>query len=188
MTARSDVTALLQRLAAGQDEAADVLWPLVYDELHQLADRCFRGEAADHTLQPTALVNEAYVRLVGDLGQSWQDRRHFFAVAGRAMRRVLVDHARRRKAAKRGGDRDRVPLDLVDAPVPPADLDLLALNEALEKLAALDPSLVQMVELHFFGGLTFEDTARVMGVATITAKRMWKMAKGWLFRELSAGE
>jgi RNA polymerase sigma factor (TIGR02999 family) len=188
MNERSDVTALLHRLADGHDDAADALWPLVYDELRLLADRCFRGESAGHTLQPTALVNEAFVRLVGDLNESWHDRRHFLAVAGRAMRRVLVDHARRRNAAKRGGGWDRVPLDMADDSVSPSNLDLLALDEALERLSGFDPDLVRLVELRFFVGLTFDDAAAIMGVAPITAKRMWKMAKGWLFRELSAGE
>jgi RNA polymerase sigma factor (TIGR02999 family) len=188
MPPRSDVTAILNRLAQGHPEAADELWPLVYDELRGLAEGYFQNENIEHTLQPTALVNEAYIRLAGRNEPGWESRAQFFFVAARAMRHILIDHARRRRSAKRGGDRRRVILDEADKPLTPKDDDLLALNEALEKLGAVDAQLVKVVELHWFGGLTFDEVARALDVAPITAKRMWKLAKGWLRCKIDEGQ
>lgn len=185
MGTSGDVTRLLEDLGAGVDGAADRLWPVVYGALRGLADQYLGHESSAHTLQPTALVHEAYVRLVGkgDLGAG--GRGHFFAVAAQAMRRILVDHARRRGAVKRGGDLRRVPL--LDEPAADAVPDeyLLKLDDALSELAALDPPLAQVVELRFFGGLTIEETARLLEVSTMTVKRRWLVAKGWLHRRIT---
>lgn len=180
MPPRAEVTAILNRMAQGHSDAADDLWPIVYDELRNLARGYFRGEAADHTLQPTALVNEAYVRLAGLKENGWANRVQFFLVAAQAMRHILIDHARRRRSAKRGGKQQRVALDESNIPTTARDNELLALNEALEELFTVDAQLVKVVELHLFGGLTLDDVARSLDVAPITAKRMWKLAKGWL--------
>jgi RNA polymerase sigma factor (TIGR02999 family) len=180
-----DVTRLLHRLAGGELQAADELWPAVYNELHDLAGRCFQNESAGHTLQPTALVNEAFVRLVGSDPGNWENRTQFLAVAARAMRRILIDYARRRRAAKRGGEACQVPLSDSNEPAICPEDDVLVLDEALEKLSGFDPQLARLVELRFFGGLTFDETAKSLDVAPITAKRMWKMARGWLLRQIS---
>ncbi len=181
------LTASPQSLSHVEQDAPDALWPVVYDELHGLAVQYFRDEPSDHTLRPTALVHEAYLRLAGDQGQSWESRAQFFSSAARAMRRVLIDHARRRRSVKRGGQRRRVPLDNAQLAAIDRDDDILVLDEALDKLGSFDPQLARVVELRFFAGLTFEDTARTIGVSLITAKRMWKMAKGWLQREIHNG-
>jgi RNA polymerase sigma-70 factor (ECF subfamily) len=185
MSAGSDVTRLLNRLAEGHAGAAEELWSIVYAELRRLADGCLKNERAGHTLEPTALVNEAYIRLCEGQGHEWRSRAQFFGVAARAMRRILTDHARRRQAAKRGGGRRRLPLAEANTPLMHRDGDLVALDEALTRLASLDSQLAELVELHFFGGMTFDEVARTLNVSTITAKRMWKMAKGWLHREIS---
>jgi RNA polymerase sigma factor (TIGR02999 family) len=182
------VTRLLNALAAGRAEATDELWPLVYDELRRLAERFFQDEPSDHTLQPTALVNEVFLRLVGTGTNDWSGRAQFFAVAAQAMRRILIDHARRRRATKRGGDRKKLPLDAAATPVFAQDENLLALDEALDRLTSFDPQLAKLVDLHLFAGLTLDETARALDVAPITAKRMWKMAKGWLYREITKGD
>jgi len=164
---------------------ADQLLPLVYDDLHALAEKYLRGESAGHTLQPTALVHEAYMKLVDQTRVDWQGRTHFLAVGAQAMRRILVDHARRRRAAKRGGDRQRITVDEQLLAAGRRDEDLLALDEALEKLAELDTQQAKMVEMRFFGGLNVAETATALGMSKRTAEREWTMVRSWLRRELT---
>lgn len=164
---------------------ADALLPIVYDDLHALAEKYLRAEPAGHTLQPTALVHEAYMKLVDQTRVDWQGRTHFFAVGAQAMRRILVDHARRRRAAKRGGDRHRITVDEQLLAEGRRDEDLLALDEALEKLADLDTQQAKMVELRFFGGLNVAETAVALGMSKRTAEREWTMVRSWLRRELT---
>jgi len=159
--------------------------PLVYEELRRLARQCMRGERAGHTLQTTALVNEAYLRLVNSSRVHWQDRAHFYAIASQLMRRVLVDEARRRRNLKRGGQYTRVEIDQAELNTEPRDLDLLALDHALDKLAGFAPRKAKVVELRFFGGLSIEETALVLVISTDIVKREWRTAKLWLFQELS---
>jgi RNA polymerase sigma factor (TIGR02999 family) len=181
-----DVTALLRRWNEGDKQALESLLPLVYAELRAVAANCLRSERSDHTLQPTALVHEAYLRLIGQDRVAWQNRAHFFAIAAQMMRRILVDHARRRRAAKRDAVTFRITLSGLSEE--PADLDpeILALDEALKGLEALDPRQARIVELRFFGGLTVEETAEVAGLGTATVKREWRTARAWLRRELDA--
>lgn len=176
---RGEVTGLLDAWRAGSDEALDTLMPIVYSELHAIAAMQLRGERRDHTLQATALVNEAFLRLVGQERVQWQSRSHFFAVASKAMRRILVDHARRRRAQKRGADPRRVPLDDVQVAVAP-DVDLLELDDCLTRLEALDARQSQVVELRFFAGCTMEEIAEALAISTSTAKRQWRLARVWL--------
>jgi RNA polymerase sigma factor (TIGR02999 family) len=178
-----EVTALLRDWSGGDQHALERLMPLVYQELRKLAASYMRRERSDHTLQPTALVHEAYLRLVDQRGVDWRNRAHFFGIAARMMRRILVDHARRRQAAKRDGAADRISGsgDLVEGE---RDPDLLALDVALDALEALDPRQARIVELRFFGGLTVEETAEVAGISTATVKREWQTARAWLAREL----
>lgn len=179
MGARDDVT-------VRDDDAAARLFPMVYDELRRLAASALKGERADHTLQPTALVHEAFLRLADLPDRQWQDRAHFVAVAARAMRRILVDHARARNAVKRGSGEIRVSLEDVDVPAGEgADVDLVTLDEALSTLAALDERQARIVELRFFGGLTVDETAVLIDLSTRTVKREWQMARAWLRRELA---
>jgi len=166
-------------------ESLDEVVLLVYQELRRLAAHYLRGERANHTLQPTALVNEAYLCLAKQDGVRWQNRAHFLAIAANTMRRVLVDYARERGAVKRGGDRKRVTLRSSIA-LDDRDVDILALDEALQKLSGFDPEGARVVELRFFGGLTVEETAEAIGVSPATVKRTWTAAKAWLYRELSA--
>jgi RNA polymerase sigma factor (TIGR02999 family) len=179
-----EVTALLLRWQGGDREALDRLLPLVYDQLHRLADRQLRRERPGHTLQPTAVVHEIYLRLVDQRRTNWQSRAQFFAVAAGMMRRVLVDHARGRRAAKRGGWAPHLQLEDVEAGIDPPSVDLVDLDEALGKLEALDADQARIVELRFFGGLTVEETAEVVQSSPATVKRDWHSAKAWLFREL----
>jgi RNA polymerase sigma-70 factor (ECF subfamily) len=180
-----DVTALLLAWRAGDASAAERLLPMVYDELHRQAARAMWREDAAHTLQATALVNEAYLRLVDQRRVEWKSRAHFFGIAAQAMRRVLVDHARGRLAEKRGGTMQRVTLgDAGAAASGDADLDVLALHDALERLAAIDPDQARLVELRYFGGLGIEETADALGVSGATVKREWAVARAWLRREL----
>lgn len=180
-----EVTRLLLAWRQGDREALERLIPLVYGELHRMAERYLRRERPGHTLQPTAIINEAYLRLVGRQGVDWQDRAHFFAVAAQSMRRILVEHARRRDAKKRGGGEGaRYLLDTV-AVTEPRAVDLIALDDALAKLAALDSEQGRVVELRFFGGLTEEETAEVLSVSSRTIHRKWLAAKTFLYRELS---
>ncbi len=188
MTASSDVTHILAELARGHADAASELLPRVYDELRRLADQYLRDEPSGQTLQPTALVHEVYLRLIGRDECTWENRAHFFAVAAQAMRRLLIDHARRRRAGKRGGGRRKFSLEEVPEPSADRDAYLVALDDALTDLASFDPQLSRVVELRFFGALNVEETARVMGVAPVTVKRMWKLAKGWLHRQITEGQ
>ena len=181
---QGEVTRLLLAWRRGDRNALDRLIPLVYGELHRMAERYLRRERPGHTLQPTAIVNEAYLRLIGRQNVDWQGRAHFFAVAAQSMRRILVEHARRRDAKKRGGDGARYLLDTVVLTEPRA-VDLIALDDALCKLATLDPEQGQVVELRFFGGLTEEETAEVLSVSSRTIHRKWLAAKTFLYRELS---
>jgi RNA polymerase sigma-70 factor, ECF subfamily len=181
----TEVTQLLAHLRKGDRSVMDRLFAVVYQELRNLAGRFFRREAAGNTLQPTALVHEAYVKLVGQSDVDWHGRTHFFAVAAQAMRRILVDHARRRGAAKRGGRGKRVSLDEELLPGVLPNEDLVAVDEALSKLAQLDPHQAQLVELRFFGGLNLAHAAAVLGMSKRTAEREWTMVRAWLRRELS---
>lgn len=180
-------TSLLRRFGDGDRSVQDELSRLVYAELHRLAERQLAGQPPGHTLQPTALVHEAWLRLVDQAGASFERKRDFFAFAGRAMRSVLVDHARRRGARKRGGERGRVPLEAVDqlARDRPAEADLLAVDEALTRLQGVDPELVRIVELRFFGGLSCAEVAEVTGAGLRTVERRWRLARAWLHTELS---
>ena len=179
--ASQNVTLLLNRMAAGDASAADALMPRLYGELHELAENLMKRHGARHTLQPTALVHEAWMRLTGG---AYSDREHFAAVAARAMRSVLVDHARRRGSQKRGGDQGRLPLDEAAALFDENGPDLLALDEALGRLSTVDPELARIVELRFFGGLTVEEVAKALGSSTATVTRAWRVARLWLAREL----
>jgi RNA polymerase sigma factor (TIGR02999 family) len=185
MPARSDATDLLLAWSQGEESAFDKLVPLVYQELHALARRYMRGERSDHTLQATALVNEAYVRLIDVNRIQWQNRAHFLAVAAQTMRRILVEFARHRRRQKRGGDAVRVTIDDAMEIAQDKEPDLVALSDALSALATFDGRMSQVVELRFFGGLTVQETADVLKVSPETAMRDWKTAKAWLLRELS---
>jgi len=165
--------------------AADQLLPLVYDELRRLASYYLSKERADHTLQPTALVHEAFLKLTGNADFEWRDATHFRAVAANAMRQILVDHAKRRRADKRGGNWMRITLDEVVSPDDRCDVDLLTLDEAMEGLAKLDPRKSRVVELRFFGGLTCDEAAAALSISPKTAEADWYMARAWLRRELS---
>jgi RNA polymerase sigma factor (TIGR02999 family) len=182
-----EVTRLLKNWCQGDQAALDRLMPLVHDELHRLAHRYMLRERVGHTLQTTALVNEAYLRLIDADGISWQNRAHFFAISARLMRRILVDFARSRGYRKRGGDAAKVEFDDARVPSPGKSADLVAIDDALTALAALDPREAQVVELRFFGGLSEEETAEVLGVSARTVKRDWALAKAWLTRELKRG-
>jgi len=183
-----EITLLLRAWTAGTEGASDKLMPLVYAELHRLAKAYMSRERLDHTLQTTALVNEAYLRLVDASQVEWQDRAHFFAMGAQVMRRILVDWARSHRSLKRGGDRRVVQLEEALVASPEADVDLVALDDALQKLNDLDPRKSQVVELRFFGGLSVEETASVLKVSVDTVMRDWKLAKGWLRRELEGGK
>lgn len=183
MDSSGEVTRLLGEIGRGQKDAMNQLLPLVYDELHRLARSYFRRERGEHTLQPTALVNEAYIRLV-DQHAAMENRGHFLAVAATQMRRILLDHARKHRAARRGGEGQKVLLEDTMAICEQRPMDMFALDAALDKLATLDPSQSQLVELRFFGGLSVEETAEVMGVSTATVKRHWNSARAFLHREI----
>ena len=180
-----EITRLLLAWRQGDRDALDRLIPLVYGELHRMAERHLRRERPGHTLQPTAIVHEAYVKLIGRQGVDWQDRAHFFAVAAQSMRRILVEHARKRDAKKRGGDETRYLLDTVIMTEPRA-VDLIALDDALARLTDLDPEQGRVVELRFFGGLTEAETAQVLSISSRTVHRKWLAAKMYLYRELSS--
>ena len=183
-----EATHLLQAIQRGDPAAAAELLPLVYDELRKLASSKMAGEGAGHTLQPTALVHEAWLRLGGDDQPTWQNRTHFFSAAAEAMRRILVDRARRRLAAKRGGGGVAVDLDEIDLPSPIADDDqLLAVNEALDKFTVLDPRKAELVKLRYFVGLSFDEASATLGIAVPTAKQWWAYARAWLTVELRDG-
>lgn len=183
MTPQHDVTKILQSWNA-DDDAPEKLMPLVYDELRRLARGYLRRERADHTLQPTALVHEAYIRLVDNHSVTWQDRAHFYAIAARLMRRILVDHARAHNAAKRGGLQQKLALDEAQSLPTHGAPDLVALDGALQSLARVYPRKSEVVELKFFGGLEAKDIAEVLQVSEKTVLRDWSFAKLWLYREL----
>lgn len=180
----SDVTELLVRWSNGDAAAREALVPVVYDELRHLARHHLASQRPDHTLQSTALVHEAYIRLTGHRWARWQNRHHFFGVAAQLMRQILVDHARKRRAAKRGGNGVTLTLDEAVAVPLEREVDLIALDDALNGLAALDLRQSQIVEMRFFGGLSIEDTSQVLGISTATVKREWATARTWLYAEL----
>jgi RNA polymerase sigma-70 factor, ECF subfamily len=184
---KGEVTRWLVAGSGGDPHALESLLPLVYEELHRQAVRFFRQERVGHTLQPTALVNEVYLRLINQHEVSWQNRAQFFGIAAQMMRRILVSHARGRAAKKRGGAAQHITLDEELAAAPQRDLNLLALDDALSRLETIDPDKSRMVELRFFSGLSVEETAEVMGVSPRTIDRQWQMAKAWLHREINTG-
>jgi len=185
MPTRENITQLLVKWGAGDQTALDQLMPLVHGELRRLAGNYLRRERPGHTLQPTALVNEAYLRLIDQKNARWQNRAQFFGIAAQLMRRILVDHARVKQAAKRGGSgQQRLSLTNIEGTSEKPDLDLLALHEALTELETLDPQQARIVELKFFAGLSIEETAQVMDLGHATVERDWKMARAWLRRKL----
>ena len=181
-----NVTKLLGKWTGGDKAALDELMPLVYRELRNLAKRYLKSERPGHTLQPTALVNEVYLRLVDQQNVTFRSRAQFFGMAAKLMRNILVDHARKRRAAKRGGEPYRLSISTADRIGRKPDLDLVALDDALTRLATLNPQHSDTVELRFFGGLTIEETAEAMGVSHATVERDWSFARAWLRREMSA--
>jgi RNA polymerase sigma factor (TIGR02999 family) len=179
------ITQLLVDWGKGDQAALEKLMPLVYDELRRLASNYLRRERATHTLQPTALVNEAYLKLVNQRNAKWQNRAHFFGISAQLMRRILVDHARQHQAAKRGGsNQQRLSITSAERVAKQPEVDLLALNEALDELTQMDPQQAQIVELKFFGGLSIDETAEVLGISHATVERDWKLARAWLRRQL----
>ena len=182
-----EVTRLLGSWSRGDPEAREALMPLVYAELRRLAASYLRRERTDHTLQPTALVHEAYIRLVEQKNVQWQDKSHFFAITAQLMRRILVDHARGHLADKRGSGAPKVPLTEAIVMSQERPAELLALDESLSRLAALDAQQARVVELRVFAGLTVEETAEVLGISSATVKRDWRMAKAWLLQEAKSG-
>ncbi len=188
-TSTQELTQMLIQLSAGKSEVVDEILPLIYDELRRLASSYLRRERSDHTLQPTALVHEAYIKLIDQTQVEWQNRAHFFGIAANIMRRILVDHARKHNANKRGGEFDKMLLEEnLIVVTNEKSVDLLALDEALETLAKVDPQKSRIVELRYFGGLSVEETAEVLGVSEITVKRHWRMAKAWLYGQISREE
>ena len=181
----AEVTELLRRWSSGDVAARESLVPLVYDELRRLARYYLASQRSDHTLQSTAIVHEAYLRLAGRDNVHWENRRHFFAVAAQLMRRILVDHARKRNAAKRGGAQLTLLVDEAIEPSSQRELDLVALDDALKVLAELDERQSRIVELRFFGGLSIEDTSRLLEISPATVKREWSTARAWLYEEIS---
>jgi len=181
------VTEILANWGRGDPAALEALIPAVYDELRRIARRHLRGERPDHTLQSAALVNEAYFRLLEIKAPTWQNRAHFFGLAAQLMRHILVDHARNRLAAKRGGGAPRLTLDTKIARLRQPGMDLVALDDALNELAALDPLQSRIVEMRFFGGLSIEEAASVLDISPATVKRQWATARAWLLREMSKG-
>lgn len=185
MATSSEVTALLGDWSRGNQSALNQLLPLVYGELRRIAARQLRSERVGHTLQPTALVHEVYMRLVDQRSVDWKNRAHFFGAAAQVMRRILVDHARRHTASKRGDGLHRVSMDEATELAAPEGIPVLALDQALDRLATMDRELARIVELRAFGGMTIEEAACVLNVSASTAKREWRTAKAWLTRELS---
>lgn len=179
-----EVTAILRRLQQGEAAEFSRLFQTVYHHLRRLAVQQLRRERQGHTLNPTALVHEAFLHLVDQSDAGWNDRKHFFNAAAQAMRRILISHARRRNAARRGGGQQHLPLQETPSAEERLSLDLLAIDAALQKLAAFDERLVQLVELHVFGGLTLNEAAEVLEVSIATAKREWASARAWLYREI----
>src|SRR5262245_27315619 len=185
MASMSEVTRILAQIDSGNPTAAEQLLPLVYAELRKLAAAKLAHEKPGQTLQATALVHEAYLRLVGNGNEAqWQGRGHFFAAAAEAMRRILVERFRRKQAARHGGDRQHVPFDEAELAVPALDFDLLAVDEALDRLAAADPAVAELVKLRYFAGMTIQEAAKVLGVSSRTANDYWTYAKAWLLRAI----
>jgi RNA polymerase sigma-70 factor (ECF subfamily) len=184
---QKQISEILRDWSGGNDASANVLLTLVYDELRKIASQYLRKERSDHTLQPTALVHEAYLKLVDISGISWQSRAHFFAVASNVMRQILVDHARARLTEKRGKDSQRIALEDAIGISDKPDVDLIILDEALKQLAEFDEQQDRIVELRFFGGLTIEETAHVLKISPATVKREWTIAKAWLYRRMKSG-
>jgi RNA polymerase sigma-70 factor, ECF subfamily len=187
MNRSGEATQLLHALGSQDPAAAERLFALVYDELRAVAHNYFRHQRLDHTLQPTALVNEAFLKLIDQSDVEWQSRAHFLAVAAKAMRQILIDHARGRGALKRGGDLCRVTMAEGQTPITETDPELLDLEDALQRLAAIDARQSQVVELRFFGGLTVEEVAHVLNISKTTVEAEWRMARAWIRRELSNG-
>ena len=183
--ADADITRLLKDWVEGDEQSLEALTPLVYDQLHRIAARAFRGERADHTLQTTALVHEAYAKLV-NVDVDWQDRGHFYALAARMMRRILVDHAEAKRAAKRGGNRAKLALDDVIVVSPEVGEEILDLHEALDALAEKDPKKAEILELHYFGGLTYAEMAEALGRSTSSLDRDVRFAKAWIRSHLES--
>lgn len=183
----SDVTKILDDIRKGDAKAAEELLPIVYDELRRLAAHKMAHEAPGHTLQPTALVHEAWLRLVGNEDARWDNRAHFFGAAAEAMRRILIDEARRKHALRHGGGQQRVDLDQVDIASAAEDDQLLAVHEALDRLAAQDHLKAELVKLRYFAGMTIHEAAEVLGISEPTAKRYWAYARAWLYREIHPG-
>jgi RNA polymerase sigma factor (TIGR02999 family) len=182
-----DLTLILQKMERGDPQAGDQLLPLVYDELRRLAAQKMAHESAGQTLQPTALVHDAWLRLGGDAQPNWQNRAHFFGAAAEAMRRILIDRARRRQALRHGGGQERINVDDLELAAATDDDDqLLAVHEALDKLAAQDPRKAELVKLRYFAGMTIEEAAQALGISEPTAKRWWAFARAWLFREIGS--
>ncbi|MCW5756509.1 MAG: sigma-70 family RNA polymerase sigma factor [Phycisphaeraceae bacterium] len=179
-----DFTRLLKRASGGDRRDVDALLAAIYEDVRRLAVGQLKGERRDHTLQPTALVHEAYLKLIEQRSTDWNDRAHFFAVASRIIRRILVDHAREKNALKRGGGGQRVSLEGVDAATPQADVDLVALDDALKELAELSERQARIVELRYFGGLTVPEVAAALGLGARTVDREWQAARAWLFCRL----
>jgi RNA polymerase sigma factor (TIGR02999 family) len=183
--ATHEVTQLLHQISGGDPEAVERLVPLIYAELRQIAERAMRRERSDHTLQPTALVHEAFLRLVGKPDLSWESRSHFFNIAAQAMRRVLLMHARERRAEKRGGGLERVTLDDQLVGSGEQGIDLIGLDESLQRLATVFPRKARVVELRFFAGLSLEETGKVLEISLATVKREWDFARAWIRRDLA---
>ncbi len=183
----SDVTRILSQIESGDPGAADKLLPLVYQQLRQAAQVQMAGERADHTLQSTALVHEAYLRLVGDRRISWQSRGHFYAAAAEAMRRILLDHAKARGRQKRGGQHNRVPLNIADVADSWNFEETVSLDEAVCRLETEHPRICEVVRLRFYAGLSIEETATALGVSPATVKRRWEYGRTWLFKQLNQG-
>lgn len=183
----SNVTQILDAIQHGDPKAADELLPLVYQELRRLAAHKMASEAPGHTLQPTALVHEAWLRLVGNDGEAqFQNRAHFFGAAAEAMRRILIDRARRKKALRHGGGQQRLDVEDIEIPAPADDDEMLAVNDALDRFAALDAQKAELVKLRYFAGLTIEESAQVLKISEPTVKRWWAYARAWLFREIKS--
>ncbi len=184
----SEVTRILHSLDSGNAQAADELLPLVYEELRKLAAAKMAHEPANQTLQPTALVHEAWLRLTGKEDVKWNGRAHFFGAAAEAMRRILVDNARRKHAARHGGNQQRLNVEDIEIAAPEKEAELLAINESLEKLAALDKQKAELVKLRYFVGLTIEESAAILGVSVPTANRWWTYARAWLYQQIQGDD
>lgn len=182
------ITRLLAGWSRGDRAAFDQLVPVVYEELHRIAGQRLQHERLNHTLQATALVHEAYLKLIDQRQPHWRNRAHFFAIAATLMRRILVDHARSRAADKRGEGVPAISLEEVDVSAPEPQMDIVALDQALERLASIDPRQSRLVELRYFGGLSIEETAKVLGISPTTISREWSSAKAWLYREMRKGD